>query len=442
MACGDGSTPPRALDGVWQTEGYGWIFAVEGDDVRVFEVTTDTCMQIVTGAIVARDPEPETLARVDLEVPGVFTLGMAVREGEADAVHFVADGLLVGPPAHDIAVLPERCVQPPPTGDLAAFDALTAWFREHYALLQDRDVDWDALVATHRPRLTGPTPEPFLDVATALLAPLEDAHVSLVGPNGGFEGRREEAEPVTEEMITEAQTILSTQYLVSAREAWVGGQIERAWLPGRVGYVAAHGFGPLAREDGRLDYLAAVEALEAALDEIFGGEPMTGLVLDLRTNGGGSDLLGLAIASRLTTTPYVGYTIRARIDPADASVFSDGVPITVTPSDRPGFQGPVAVLVGRDTVSAGETAALALRGRPGVTLYGERTQGAFSSVLNHFLPDGWLLGLPNEHYVTEAGERFDVVGLPPDVPSAVFSGEDLAASRDSCLDAALADLAR
>ncbi len=434
--CGEETEGADPLQGLWRSEGYGWIYAVEGDAVRVYEVTSSTCGQVVSGALVATGREATGPARIDLEVPGGFVLGMSVVQGPAGTLHFVPDGLVAGPPAQRIDALPPACEAEAPSDDLTAFDTLDEWLSEHYALFEARDVDWDELVAQQRARLVGQTPEPFFDVVVDLLAPLQDAHVSIVGPTGAFEGRREEAEPVTDQMLAQAQEIISSRYLVSMRETWLDGQIERAWLPGEVAYVAAHGFGPLVDADGRLDYLAGVDALETALDRIFEA-PMNGLVLDLRTNGGGSDLYGLAIAARLTREPYLAYTIEARLDPNDRSVFGNDVPVMVLPSDRPGFDGPVAVLIGRDTVSAGETAALALRGRPGITSYGERTQGAFSSVLNHFLPNGWLLGLPNERYVSADEARFDVVGLPPDVPTSVFSAEDIAAERDAALDRAL-----
>lgn len=429
-------TAPGPLDGVWQTEGYGWIYAVEGPDISVFEATSETCVQVVRGTILSEDTGEG--ARADLEVPGLFTLGMTISEGDEGELYFLADGLILAPEAHDIEALPASCSQAPDAGDVAVFDTVTRWFDEHYALFDDRDVDWSAMVSEERARLTSDSPSPLLEVLTSLLGPLEDAHVSIQGPEGTFEGRRVEVDSVTETMVEQGQALISKAYLVTERESWVAGQIEFARLPGDVGYLAAHGFGPLVGEDGRLDYLAAVEEFRDALDVVFSDDTMRAVVVDLRTNGGGSDLYGLELASRFADTSYTAYSIRARIDPVDESVFGPPHPIVIEPSERPSFDGPVAVLIGRGTISAGETAALALRGRPGISIIGESSQGAFSSVLNHFLPNGWLLGLPNEHYLTEGGERFDVVGIPPDVETPVFSAEDLEAGRDSAIEAAIA----
>jgi len=427
------------LQGLWQTQGYGWIYAVADSGLQIYEVTSESCTQLIGGTLVAAEDEAGLQAVATLEVPGLFKLGMEVLAGSDDTrKHFLADGLVTSPPALRIESLPPACDAEPAVDDLSIFDVVVANFDEHYALFGDRALDWPALVTAQRTRLTASTPAPLFDVLVALLEPLQDAHVSLQTPEGAFEGRRPEVEPITEEMIAEANTIVEERYLQAPLDRAVADQVGFGHLSEEIGYLVTDGFGPLFTDDGTLDYSAGVAELETFLDATFTGSTMEGLVIDLRNNGGGSDRYGLAIAARLAEEPYTPFSVRSRIDPDDVSVYGEAVPISVTPSERPRFAGPVVVLIGRNTVSAAETFALALRGQPGVTLIGEPSQGAFSSVLNHFLPNGWLLGLPNEHYVTPVGERFDVVGITPDIEAPAVSAEDLAAGRDSALDAALA----
>ena len=441
-ACDDDEGPgtPAGLDGLWQTEGYGWIYAIEGEDLLIYETTATSCVQAIGGRVVSeQDARTKTL---ELEVQGLFKIAMETFPGEDDTQHFLADGLVVSPPAHRITELPLRCTSPAAGDDLAVFDVIWQNFADHYALFEDRDLDWDAQRDALRPRLSGPDPDPLFDVAVELLAPLQDAHVSLFGPDGAFEGRRPEAAEVTDEMLESATALIAESYLQDAPQSWVADQVAFAHLEGGVGYLDLRGFGPLVGEDGILDYRGGLEAVEEAFDVIFADESLPGLVVDLRQNGGGSDLYGMALAQRLTDVSYVPYEIKARVDAADPAVYSTPTPVAIDPVDRPSYDGEVVVLVSRNTVSAAEVCALALRGRPGVTLIGERTQGAFSAVLNHFLPNGWLLGLPNEHYVTLEGERFDVVGLPPDVEVPVFTTEDLDEGRDSAVDEALERLSQ
>ena len=182
--------------------------------------------------------------------------------------------------------------------------------------------------------------------------------------------------------------------------------------------------------------------LEAALDTVFrAAEGANGLILDVRKNYGGSDIFSLAVAARLTTTPYRAYAKVARADPTDPTALTDEQPRTVSPSERPGFAGPVVQLIGRYTISAGETLTQALMGRePHITRIGEHTQGVFSDVLGRRLPNGWAVGLPNELFLTEDGEYFDGPGIPPDIPAEVFKQVDLDAGRDPALERALSHL--
>jgi hypothetical protein len=63
--------------------------------------------------------------------------------------------------------------------------------------------------------------------------------------------------------------------------------------------------------------------------------------------------------------------------------FSEKQPVWVVPSTKPSFKGKVALLIGPDTVSAGETFTTALMGRePHVMRISLNTQGVFSDVLH------------------------------------------------------------
>jgi C-terminal processing protease CtpA/Prc len=204
-----------------------------------------------------------------------------------------------------------------------------------------------------------------------------------------------------------------------------------------IGYLRVTGFGGYVRHG---DYAAWLRALDTALDTIFADtRGWRGLVLDVRLNGGGADPLGLAIASRLTTTPYVAYSKVARADPTDPSKMTAPQPSIVRPSPRPGWHGPIVELTSRYSVSAAETFTQALMGRrPAIERVGENTQGVFSDVLGRTLPNGWRFGLPNELFLTAQETSFDGPGIPPTIPVATFAKPDLDAGRDPPLERALA----
>jgi C-terminal processing protease CtpA/Prc len=84
------------------------------------------------------------------------------------------------------------------------------------------------------------------------------------------------------------------------------------------------------------------------------------------------------------------------------------------------------------TISAGETFTQALMGHS-PHIVRETTQGVFSDVLGHQLPNGWRFGLPNEIYRTADGTIFDLVGIPPDIEVPVFADADVAAGKDPAM---------
>ena len=205
-------------------------------------------------------------------------------------------------------------------------------------------------------------------------------------------------------------------------------------LPHSVGYLQIRSFLGYSKRPG---INAQRRALDQALDAAL-RRPLEGLVIDLRRNGGGSDVLGIDIASRLTDRRYLAYSKLAR-DRRDPSGFTKSQRVLVEPSDDSRFTGPVALLTSRYSVSAAETFAQALiRRDPEVARIGESTQGVFSDVMIRSLPNGFVFGLPNEIYVT-SGRTYDGLGIPPTIDTGlVFDRANLEAGRDPELEQALA----
>ena len=188
-------------------------------------------------------------------------------------------------------------------------------------------------------------------------------------------------------------------------------------------------------------YAADLTELDRALTAVLTPDRtrhLRGLIIDLRVNGGGADSLGIHIAERLTNMPYVAYAKRARNDPADPTRFTRPEPIRVTPAHAPRYTGPIAVLTGGSTVSAGETFTQALIGRPGRTVrIGQATQGVFSDTMARPLPNGMVAWLPDEEFLTRTGRTFDGTGIPPQLTDPVFTKEEFAKNRDSAFDRAV-----
>src|SRR6185295_7595628 len=141
---------------------------------------------------------------------------------------------------------------------------------------------------------------------------------------------------------------------------------------------------------------------------------------------------------RLSGARYLAYSKVARNNLTGPLRFTAPQPAWVEVSTRPGFRGGVVLVIGPDTLSGGETFAMALMGRtPKVTSVGENTQGVFSDVWGRKLPNGWTFGLPTELYLTSSGKSFDGRGVPPDIRVPAYFGVDLARGRDGALERAI-----
>lgn len=436
LAATASSISAQSLDGTWRSDGYGWVLDIRGDSMRAREVTAVSCIPSFTARRETTAP-PGAVAAFRFVGPPIIL--QVLRGSSADEMRLHLDGSASDYIIKRASAPPAICDHETAKDALTTFDVLWQNFADHYPFFALKKVDWNAMRATYRPRAANASPAELFDIFRAMIEPLQDAHTSLSAPDIGrrMGWRRPDPDSIGPNGRPRIAEIITTKYVRRPMRTWANGRVSFGYLPDSIGYMRITGFAGYT-QDG--SFRSMLTALEAALDTIFGDtRGWRGLIIDVRVNGGGADPLGLAIASRLTATPYVAYTKVARNDPNDATKMTAGQPSTVTPSDRPGWRGPVVELTSRYSVSAAETFTQALMGRrPAIARVGEYTQGVFSDVLGRALPNGWRVGLPNELFLTEQGTSFDGPGIPPTVPMPTFTKADLEAGRDPGLERAMA----
>ncbi|MFD8549224.1 S41 family peptidase [Streptomyces sp. NPDC059649] len=439
------SAARASLEGVWRMDGYGTLVTIKGRSLRTYETTAVSCLPgVVTGT---RAGAPDARGRSRFTVPDAAPLTVT-PEGAGGARLTSAD-TAGRRTLHRIAALPGRCARRPSRDPRAVFDVFWRTFAENYPFFRAKKVDWAAVRDRYRPRITARTSDAELfAVLRAMIEPLHDAHTRVVaGPARWFAGKRPGTVLPTPAFTAHVDKAIAAGLGPGVHPyRWARGKVSYADLPGRIGYFRVTQFAGYTKKG---DYAGDVAALDRALDAVFtkgrtrGPGALRGLIVDVRLNGGGADPLGLRIASRLTDRGYLAYRKRARNDPRDPARFTTPVPVRVRPHHGPVHTGPVVVLTGRLTISAGETFTQALMGRsPAPIRIGEHTQGVFSDILDRGLPNGWRFGLPDEEFLTAGGRTFDGAGIPPAVPVPVFADADLAARRDPALARARALLAR
>ncbi|MGW7030369.1 S41 family peptidase [Streptomyces xanthophaeus] len=429
-----------ATDGIWRTDGYGTVLSIRNGTLQEYQTTAVSC--------IAGDTAQRT-------GPGTYTTSgnavLTVRtRGDRDRASVRLDGDVGERNLRRMTELPGACTRPAPGDPIASFDVFWQSFEENYPFFAAKGIDWHAVRDRYRPTVhEGTSPDELFAVFGKMVEPLHDAHVAVwdVDADGDGYPDRRFAQPRPGTVLPDGKLDAEVKKFVVERDLkdarnvqdFAAGRITYADLPGGQGYLRISGFGGYAGDDA--PYAAELAELDKALDAVLGQDRtrhLLGLVIDLRINGGGSDAMGLHIAGRLTDTPYLAYSKRARNDPADPARHTRPQPLYVTPAPGPRYTGPVAVLTGGSTVSAGETFTQALMDRPGRTVrIGQPTQGVFSDVLERKLPNGMAVWMPNEELLTRSGRTFDGAGIPPHLTEPVFTPEEFARNEDSAFDRAV-----
>lgn len=184
--------------------------------------------------------------------------------------------------------------------------------------------------------------------------------------------------------------------------------------------------------------LDTIEEIEAAYAEVAARDA-SGLIIDLRENGGGAFAV-LPLVSHLLAEPLNAGAFVSQpwndahdreptkfdlesVEPWEGwSVKSFWADVQTNPITRisfspaePVFNGRVCILTSKDTASAAELATDALRVAERVTIIGERTAGEMLSQTIFDIPGGFHLSLPIADYYSVANGRIEGVGIEPDI---------------------------
>lgn len=370
-------------EGFWESKGYGYVLAVDGKRVQIFEVSKAGCVE---GAKYTREA-----------FEGLY--GSYV-EGVGLDRYPTRDGL------QRLTGLPEACRKPLRTKEAQVnLDVYAATLAEHYPFFAARKVDWAASVETARGRVQ--KGEDLFEVLTEMVKPIKDGHLTLEAGKRSFDGETVDWKALRtslRETLQGAKTPLVEAAKVDGNRRVLYGK-----LKGDVGYLGVLAEGGwaegLTEESPVAGHLKPVkEVLNKVLRELRG---VKGMVLDLRVNSGGYDAVAMEIASRFVKEKQVAFRKHAT---GGASY-----EVMVEPSGEERFQGPVVVLIGNNTVSAGETLALVMSALPGASLVGQPTRGELSDAIPKKLPNGWGYTVSLESVLTAGGKLVEATGVQPTV---------------------------
>jgi hypothetical protein len=450
--------PARAqsLDGFWQSDAYGLLVEIRGANLNTYQTTSISCLPWWTAKLSDGDGKKSEVVFKRGDTP------IRLTPGSAPDTLLMRDGVSVSSMSlRRISARPDNCgdkLANTPQNNYAVF-----WqtFAEQFALFPLYGADWAAVDRKYRPQVTASTtPEELFGILREMILPFHNAHTNINAPSIkrlyiGYKPVSEiglklqppssisikEFLDLSTQLAQRTRDIIESKYSDGKLRSYCNDVIYFGMLRNSIGYLRILGFEGYAKDGG---FEQEKISLEAALDDIFkGAKQLNGLVIDLRINPGGADPFCLMVASRLTGAKYLAYSKVTRNNLSGPLRFTAPQPVWVDVSTRPGYRGKIVLLIGPETISGGETFAMALMGRkPQVTSVGENTQGVFSDIFARRLPNGWTFGLPNELFLTETGKSFDGAGVAPDIRAPVFPKVDLEGGRDSALEKALEALGK
>lgn len=298
----------------------------------------------------------------------------------------------------------------------AAIARLRTLIAERYAYRDLRRPDWDQLFEQYSPTLEAATSwSKFARGIAMLLGAARDVHITV---------NRGEGESLAT-FRHQVQANFDPEVVKSIVPRWQSHN--RAVATGKfddgIGYLL---IGSWSDEDH-------LEPAFAAIKE-FADAP--GLVIDVRPNAGGNELLARQVAGCFVRQPAV-YSKHAIRDPDQPGGFTPQRERIVQPNDQqPPVTCQVAVLMGPANMSSCESFLLMMRAAPNVKLVGERSYGSSGNPQPHDIGGGIQVLLPSWCDYLPDGTLLEGRGVTPDV--SVPAGID--DSGDAVLEIALARL--
>lgn len=278
------------------------------------------------------------------------------------------------------------------------FEALWKIIDEQYCFLEYKQIDWNAIHTKYNKLITNNmTSEGLFEVLGQMLNELQDGHVNLASSHNVsyYDAWYQDYPRNFREDIVEDYYLgkASTDYRTAAG-------IKYKIFEDNIGYMRYESFSsPIG--NGNLDEILSYLAV------------CNGLIIDVRSNGGGNVTNSTRIAARFTNekvlTGYISHkTGKGHND------FSEPYPIYSEPNDGVRWQKKVVVLTNRRSYSATNDFVNQMRYLPNVTIMGDKTGGGSGMPFTSELPNGWTVRFSASPHFSVDMEQIEW-GIEPDI---------------------------
>ena len=300
-----------------------------------------------------------------------------------------------------------------PEQNRAAVAKLKEAIDQHYSYRDRLKLDWEKLLADAAPGLEAArTPGEFARATARLFGPAKDAHVGVGVGKIRF--------PTYSRSVNANINVRVLSRLVPQWKAH-NNTVATGRFDDGVAYILIGGW-PGGRGGD----------LEPVFEVIKAADPAKGIVIDVRPNGGGDELLARQVAGCFVD----GRKVYSKNDIRQNGKFVGPFDRAFDPTkDRPAYRGKVAVLMGPACMSSNESFLMMIKQVPGCTTLGDRSFGSSGNPKPHDLGNGVTVYLPSWRDIRPDGSLLEGQGIAPDVEVKVTEKELTKA--DPVLEAAL-----
>ena len=374
--CGGGPSFPKVIKSAWK-------------DARTFVIETEL--------------QPERVYALELACPGSHGFRTVAGQRLAATPWLFAT---TGPPLQTGVV------------DGAVAKMFVA-LRDKYSYRDRLGVDWNELELSSREELLASPHLPALALRIKeLLATAQDPHITV---------RWMDSTLPTWQRVAAPNFDMRGLGKVLPKIERIGRIGLRARTDDGIGYLYCSSFAREQRDD-----------FDLVLEALRGLKNCKALVLDVRTNGGGDEMLARRLAGFFVPGEqvYAGHRVR---DARQKDGFTEVQERSLRGNPEPDvFKGPVAVLMGPLNMSSCEAFLLMMKQAPQAVLVGATSYGSSGNPQTHMLVPGLAVLLPSWQALRPDGSCFEGEGIAPMIP--VEATPEQLAVGDPVLDEALTRL--
>lgn len=419
IACQD--EEHQSVNGVWQSVGHGKILEIiDSTTYTNYDITAISCFPV-------RKRNFEEIIPL-----------MTLKNDTLTIVH--------GPYIYNyyrLEKMPELCqiYDPSKSSDiLFNFEVFMQTVKENYAFMELNKINWERLYKHQKRKLsTGSSRAELYLILEETYEILNDNHAFLnasdevydeidkISPAqnkpdnelpeyGDFAIAQMVAKHHLQEDMTKNSGIMSWGKLtdnigfVQIKAMWLFGNLD---IPDALieseGFVDAYSLTRISMLE--TNYMAKeVEGVHTVMSRVMNDlSSMNSIVIDLRFNGGGQEVVNNAILSYFNSKRVQFATQEYRY----GNGYTRPYPLYLEGNDH-AYTNPVYILISPQSGSASEKFALASMSLPHTKRIGSASEGAMSTTLDKKLPNGWDFTVSSEIYRDNTGKFYENIGVPVD----------------------------